>query len=108
MAAKHHYVPQFYLNGFTDSNSGNLKNPYLWITDLDEQTVEKRSPKNTASLTGYYDLNNVNIGEDKSKLEKILSAIESNASSVIRRIRLNNFQLTIDARFNLANYIGLQ
>ncbi len=112
MAARHHYVPQFYLEGFVDRNSENLPanqplEPYLWVVDLEKETVRKRSPKKAAQYTGYYDLEKAKAG-DKSIFESSLSAIESLASPIIRKLRNNQFQINDQERFNLSNYIGLQ
>jgi hypothetical protein len=106
MSTKHHYVPKFYLKGFLDPSAES----YLWVVDMKEQSIERHAPKNIAYLTGYYDVDK--IGNDavsnKSMFENMLSAIESKASSVIHRIRKDDFNLTLEDRFNLSNFIGLQ
>lgn len=110
MSAKNHYVPQIHLKGFLDPSTVNLKDPYLWVVDLEKQSVERRAPKNIAYLTGYYDVDMVGneIASNKSMFEDILKSIEGKASSAIRRIRKNDFNLTIEDRFYLSNFIGLQ
>ena len=106
MSAKHHYVPQFYLKGFLDPSAS----PYLWVADLEKQSVERHTPKSIAYLTGYYDVDMVgnDAVSNKSMFEGILSSIESKASIAIRRIRADNFNLTIEDRYHLSNFIGLQ
>ena len=110
MSAKHHYVPQLHLKGFLDPSSIGSKDPYLWVVDLERKSIERRAPKNTAYLTGYYDVNIVGdeTVTNKSMFEDVLKAIEGRASPVIRRIRMNDFNLTIEDRFNLSNLIGVQ
>jgi len=110
MSAKHHYVPQLHLKGFLDPSSVESKDPYLWVVDLERKSIERRAPKNIAYLTGYYDVNMLG-GEtvsNKSMFEDVLKNIESKASSAIRRIRMNDFNLTVEDRFNISNFIGIQ
>ncbi len=107
MTAKHHYVPRFYLEGFVDPLSSSLPNPYLWIVDLEQGTLKKRSPETAARITGYYDLRSPEL-PDKVTLETLLSRVESRTSKIIRRLRKNDFEMKDQDRHYFAYYIGVQ
>src|SRR5689334_9721376 len=80
---KHHYVPAFYLRGFTDPACPAAYEPYLWVVDLDDGIIGRRAPQNTAVLTDYYAAGE---GENRHKIEAYLSEIESQAAPAIARI----------------------
>ncbi len=111
MSARHHYIPQFYLEGFVDpaskKSSARSLEPYLWVSDLEKLTIKKRAPKKAAQYTGYYDLEGTEI-EDKSILEKHLSAIEGLAAPIIRKLGNQQFKITTEERFHFSNFVGLQ
>lgn len=80
-ARRHHYLPQFYLAGFTPS--GN-KDDKLWVFDL--ETGEKRQSglQNVACERDFYRLKNYSEGEDF--LEKFFAELEGKSAEVFRRI----------------------
>jgi len=51
---KQHYVPAFYLRSFADPGCPPDYEPYLWVVDLDDGKIRRRSPAKTALLTDYY------------------------------------------------------
>ena len=91
--AKHHFVPQFYLKGFVDPASEGRPNPYLWVVDLQSQILQRRAPKNVASLTGFYD--GAALGNGAPTIETLYSQIERKAALVIGRLRGHNFTLSL-------------
>lgn len=103
---KHHFVPQFYLNVFVDPNSRGHNTPYLWVADLQAGTVEQRSVKNVARITGFYDWKE--LGDKAPSIESIFSQIESRTATVIRKLRSGNFKLTEKERYHLSVFLGLQ
>ncbi len=119
---KHHYVPRLYLEGFVDPNSRRAKNPYLWVVDLQHDTVRKRSPKNVGKLSGYYDWEDQDL--DLPSVEALYSALESKAAPVLRKLSSCLFVLNAQARvalrcrqalplsnwerFHLSRFVGFQ
>lgn len=66
----HHYVPQFYLKGFTDPDSCNkeIMEPYVWLVDLEEKSVKPKGVKNI----GYKrDIYRVDIAGEEISFESI-------------------------------------
>jgi hypothetical protein len=51
---RHHYLPEFYLKGFVDSN----REPYLWIYEKGNMEIRNASPKDAAVLSDYYSFTN--------------------------------------------------
>ena len=109
MATYQHYVPRFYLKGFLDPLSVGVKKlkPYLWVVDLKNKKIKNRSPKNIAGRAGYYDLLSLNP-EYRSVLERIYSRTENHARQVIHQLQNQQFQLSLQDRADLSNFIGLQ
>ncbi|MCU1264639.1 MAG: hypothetical protein JWM21_957 [Acidobacteria bacterium] len=67
IARAHHYIPQFYLAGFTSSGS---KNGTLYVHDLEQL---KSWPSNPAAAGHQKDFYRINVpGRSPDELEKIL------------------------------------
>lgn len=77
---KHHYVPNFYLAGFTKSESDNGE---LYVLDQAQRRQWKSTPANTARQTDYYAIN-AKPGSDEMVVEKLLGDIEGKCSVVIK------------------------
>jgi hypothetical protein len=75
-----HYVPQFYLAGFTDQRTGS---GVLHVADVQNGTVRPGSPKNEAAITDFYRLDS---REAPEAAESALSAIEDATAPIIREI----------------------
>jgi len=119
---KQHYVPRHYLEGFVDPRSRAFNDPYLWVVDLREESVRKRSPKNTANLRGYYEWDDSD--PDLPSLESLYSTLESRAAPALRKIASRRFMLkcqlkatlrcrhqvalTARERFDIARFVGFQ
>jgi hypothetical protein len=80
---KHHYLPVCYLRAFVDPECPTTYEPYLWVVDLDEETIRRRSPENTAALTDYYA---VGDGPNRHDVETYLSVVESQTAPVLAKI----------------------
>lgn len=88
MRQKHHYIPQFYLAGF--SADGTEKGE-LWVTDQREARQWQTSPEKAAKETDFYKVELKDNG-DPNSLEKGLSEIEGLLAPVLRDI-INNQSL---------------
>ncbi|MBR0993985.1 DUF4238 domain-containing protein [Bradyrhizobium japonicum] len=78
-ARKHHYVPQFYLRGFTD------KSGQLLATDRASGKTFRTDPKNVAAQR---DFNTVTIeGIDPQAVEKGLAEFEGKVAPALERIK---------------------
>lgn len=51
---KQHYIPQFYLRGFTDPDTPEGYEPCVWVYPLSKRTWRKRGPGNVAAEAEYY------------------------------------------------------
>lgn len=78
---RQHFVPQFYLGGFTDT--GNKRGKF-WVYDRDAELCGRSSPKLVAHTT---DFNLLTGGSDPMAFEKRLSAFESKTATVLQNIR---------------------
>ena len=82
---RHHYLPQFYLRGFTDKGY-NGKNGRLRVLDFSIAKCYTSSPKNMANIRDYYTLVD-NEGQPNYRVEtELLCRIDSEAARVIREI----------------------
>jgi hypothetical protein len=81
---RHHYVPQFYLRGFTDPATPAGQTPYLWVLDKATGAIGRRAPQNLAHEIGFYAIT-TSEGVDFETLENELSHIESRAAFELRR-----------------------
>lgn len=89
-----------------DPSSKGFRNPYLWVVDLQNKTLKRRGPENVASIVGFYDWEK--LGNEAPSIEALYSQIESRAALVITNVRACNFQLSLEDRYNLSNFLGLQ
>jgi hypothetical protein len=82
VSRNHHYVPQGYLAGFTDTGTSDGK---LYVLDLSTGSTFRTRPRNVAAER---DFNRVEIdGQDPDFLEKSLGALlEDKAALAIRKI----------------------
>lgn len=77
---RHHYLPQLYLDGFTDRDG------FLWVYDLDEHICQKQTPKNTAVIGHYYTFRGED-GQDRTDIEKIFANnIENKVKPIITKL----------------------
>ena len=81
----HHYVPQFYLAGFTAT--GVVDGP-LHVLDCEEGRIWKSTPKGTAHERDFHA---VDMGSDNDRMavEKKLGECEGKWASVLKEIRQN-------------------
>jgi len=79
---KHHFVPQFYLSGFTDDGTveGSLS-----VLDTDRLKVWKGKPKDVAHQRDFHEIDGGPNG-DPMIVEKLLGEFEGKWSSVLRDV----------------------
>ncbi len=77
-AKRHHYIPRFYLNGFTQEDGS------LWMFDLKMGKKSKVHPKNVAWQKDFYRVK-VATGEEDI-FEKEFAKIEKDSAEVIKRV----------------------
>lgn len=81
IARNHHYVPQGYLAGFTDTGTRDGK---LYAFDLSTGSTFRTRPRNVAAER---DFNRIEIdGHDSDFLEKSLGELEDKAALAIRKM----------------------
>lgn len=80
-----HYIPQFYLNYFTDLDVPPMHNPYVWMYDRVSEAIKNKSPKNIAYEKGYNDIINEE-GKIDATLEDQFQKIETETAKVFRKL----------------------
>jgi hypothetical protein len=79
---KHHTVPQFYLAGFTKSESVDGD---LWVLDQERQKTWKNTPKQSAHIRDFHEIEAKPDG-DPMIFEKTLGVFEGRWSPVVRKV----------------------
>jgi len=80
-ARRHHYVPQCWLAGFTDSGE---KDGMLWVTDLGRKKQWQASPNNAGHIRDFYRLSDEQL--DPVMIEKAFSKIEGEVAPILRTL----------------------
>jgi hypothetical protein len=77
---KGHYLPQFYLKGFTDPETPPGHEPYLWVRKAgsDPTSWKRRGPRKVAVQANYYETN---------EAEATLSRLEGLTAPVLQKVR---------------------
>lgn len=78
----HHYVPQFWLAGFTDTGE---KDGRLWVTDLKRQKQWQSKPENAGHRRDFYRLTD-DAAKDPVAFEKVFSRIESAFAPLLKAL----------------------
>ncbi len=82
-ARQHHYIPKFYLNGFT---AAHQKKPKVFVYDL-EKNAWLDKPTNIKNIGTIRDFNRVDVqGHAPDALEKSLSSFEADISKALRSV----------------------
>lgn len=77
----HHYVPEFYLAGFTPTGS---KDDFLWVHDGEQRKAWRTRPRNVAHERDYYRVEQEGVPPDA--LEKAFGVVEGQLAPVLQRI----------------------
>ena len=84
-AKAQHYIPKFYLKGFTDRQGK------LWVCER-FKPIRASKPKTEAHRPEYY--THAERGERDETAEDILEGVESKAAPIIRKLANPQYQLT--------------
>jgi hypothetical protein len=95
---RHHYLPQFYLNEFT-------QNDVLAVYDRKTNEYRNQTPINTAVEKDFYSIID-DAGKKDTSIESMLSEVETNASLVIEKLN-NHKDVTFQERIDLSQFIAL-
>jgi len=102
-ARAHHYLPQFYLAGFTLSGD---RNGTLWVLDREQGKSWQTRPDNIAHQRDFY---RVDIeGVEPDAVEKLLAQFEGQAAEVLRRIEETRILPEGEDFDTLMNFVALQ
>lgn len=96
---KHHYIPVFYLNGFTNLNG------YLWVYDKDDKGLFESSPEGIAYENHYFSFMTPEGEKDSETVENFFMDLEGESSKVVRKI-LAGETLTEDERVTFAVFVS--
>jgi hypothetical protein len=99
-----HYIPQFYLNYFTDPSVPPMYSPYVWIYDKKDESIKSKAPKNIAFEKGYNDIVDAE-GNISSIVEDQFQEIESEVSKVFKKI-INLKYISRKERLSLCKFIS--
>ena len=85
IARAHHYIPQFFLAGFTALGS---KQGTLYVHDLEQLKSWPSNPEGTGHQKDFYRI--TLPGRRPDEIEKILGLIETPASKVVKKLAAKN------------------
>jgi hypothetical protein len=99
---RHHYVPQFYLENFTDPDTCGL----LWVRSSSDRSGvwRRRGPRAVAYEIDFYARTNVE-GEKDNELEKALSHLESFFAGTLSTV-LRSDELSAQDRTTFALFVA--
>lgn len=100
----HHYVPQFWLAGFTDTGE---KNGRLWVTDFKRQKQWPGNPENAGHRRDFYRLSD-DIPKDPVAFEKLFSRIEDAFAPIFKALDRRPRGPYLDEWESLFMYIAVQ
>ncbi|MNW37785.1 hypothetical protein D3C74_148370 [compost metagenome] len=102
LARKHHFLPQFYLSGFTNED---VKNNTLWVLDQTTGTQWSSKPRNIAYRNDFYRIDVPDSEPDG--FEKALAQFEAMAAPVIKNLIQSQTLPEGDDYVILINFIAL-
>jgi hypothetical protein len=80
---KHHFVPSFYLSGFTQSGTEDGE---LHVIDVERKATWRSTPRNSAKEGDFYSLDDP-ATPDATAIEKSLARLEGMMAPVVQSIR---------------------
>jgi uncharacterized protein DUF4238 len=98
VAEDQHYVPRFYLKGFTD------KSKVLWVCEQGKP-IRPSNPKHEAHRPDYY--THQEEGERDTTAEDVLKQAESVVAPTVRKLANPQFELTPKAQGDLYFFVAL-
>jgi hypothetical protein len=97
---RHHYLPEFYLNYFTD------KNGQFWVYHKDTNKFIIQTPINTA-VNSYRYTWVKDKGEKDNKIEELLASIESDTKPLFEKLD-SSLVIENEEKYKLAIFIAFQ
>jgi len=97
---KHHYIPVFYLSGFTNDNR------CIWVYDKETGNVFESKPEGIAYEKHYFSFIAPNGTRDSETIENLIMSLEAECSKVVRRI-LSCELLNEDEGITFAYFVAL-
>src|SRR5712691_13262965 len=85
---RHHFLPESYLQGFSDRGL-KAKKGRLRVIDFESGRCFPATPHNVAHIRDYYVFQNIQGGQDFRVETEILQKIDDSAAKVIREIEDN-------------------
>ena len=101
-ARRHHFIPEFYLAGFTLSGS---KDDFLWVLDQEQVQQWKAKPSKTGHQRDFYRVDLPDGAPDG--LEIALGHVEGQVAPVLKRVIEAKTRLSADDLLWLINFISL-
>ena len=96
---RHHYLPQFYLEGFTERGT-------LWVFDREKREYRVQTPRNTAVISHYYSYEGEE-GKLETELETALARIEGETKPIIEKLAIDRKLISARERQVLSLFIAL-
>ncbi len=96
-AKAQHYIPQFYLKGFTDKQGS------LWVSER-FKGIRESKPKREAHRPDYY--THSEQGRRNETAEDILKQIESSAAPIIRKLASPQYTLTSENASHVIMFVA--
>jgi len=105
---RQHCVPRAYLAQFTDPDTPDGQEPFVWVWKRGAKGPFARAPKKLAVKKYYYSIS-LEGGEADHTVEEFFSQIESSAIPVLKRLAegTSPADLSEDDRYSLAFFVGL-
>ena len=98
---RHHFVPAFYLRGFTEQNG------LLWVYGKSSDKIFSDKPENIGLEKHYHTFEKADGGKDTNSIEDYFAHVwEGPASKIIESIRGGSFPTGEDRQF-FACFLGL-
>ncbi|MDR5729206.1 MAG: DUF4238 domain-containing protein [Terriglobia bacterium] len=97
--ADHHYVPRFYLNGFTD------KKGVLWAYEKGAAAPRASKPKEEGSREDYYVF--TELGEKDDSTEQMLGTLENIVAPIFHHLRRREHKLSPQEVGHLFAFMGV-
>jgi hypothetical protein len=103
---KQHFLPRFYLEGFTDPDTPPDHEPFVWLIREGQRRWGRRAPENIAAESGFYDITDEE-GNVQHGFDEILQEQEDTAARIIRRKVIKQKLLTAEDRERFAIFASL-
>ena len=99
---KHHYIPQFYLEGFIDPKN----HPFVWIYEKGKDCVFKSKPENIAFEKHYHSYITTTGEKDTETIEDILNKFETPVAPIFEKLRFFHMP-NEEERKTFSCYLGI-